>query len=192
MSKYSQLRKEIEQCTLCKSIFGYDPHPILWGEPKAKIFQLGQAPSKTVHLTGKPFDDISGKRLRTWYGIDDDIFYNPSNFYITGVAHCFPGKREKGGDNPPPKVCAEQWVKREIKLVEAELYIAIGSYASKLLFPKQKLTDLVFQDVEYQGKPAFVIPHPSPLNMRWLARYPQFLETRMPFIQEQIHQVLAL
>ena len=188
---YPQLRSSISSCRLCHQIFGYEPRPILWGEQKVKIFQLGQAPSRNVHITGKPFNDISGKRLRQWYDIDEDTFYNPANIYITGVAHCFPGKNPKGGDNKPPKVCADQWVRQEIKLVEAEIYILIGSYASKLLYPKQKLTDLVFEDLEYNQKPAFVLPHPSPLNMRWLAKYPAFLEERMPLIRHKIHQLLA-
>lgn len=191
MPNLPELHQSIHDCRICKSLFGFEPHPILWGEQKVKIFQLGQAPSKNVHLTGKPFNDISGKRLREWYGMDEETFYNPTTIYITGVAHCFPGKNPKGGDNKPPKVCAEQWVKQELKVVEAEMYICVGSYASKLLFPKQKLTDLVFQDLEYNKKPAFVIPHPSPLNMRWLARYPQFLDIRMPFIREMIQQVLG-
>ncbi|MFR0985782.1 MAG: uracil-DNA glycosylase family protein [Frisingicoccus sp.] len=52
--------------------------------------QISQAPSRTVHNTGKPFNDASGRRLRSeWYRISDETFYNPDNFYIVSIAHCY-------------------------------------------------------------------------------------------------------
>ena len=67
------------------------------GNPHAKIFQISQAPSIHVHESGLPFNDASGKRLRQeWYQISDACFYDPNNFYIASMGHCYPGKKERG------------------------------------------------------------------------------------------------
>ena len=59
-------------CRLCQEKFGFDPHPVVFGNMNAKIVQISQAPSATVDRTRKPFTDLSGKRLKyDWYTIDD-------------------------------------------------------------------------------------------------------------------------
>ncbi|MGC4019488.1 MAG: uracil-DNA glycosylase family protein [Muricomes sp.] len=93
-----QLKKEILQCRECEELFGYEPHPVFFGHSESKIMQISQAPSLLVHKTGKPFNDLSGKKLRQeWYQIEDEVFYNSDYFYITSVAHCYPGKIEREG-----------------------------------------------------------------------------------------------
>ncbi len=112
------LHKKILQCRLCQDAFGFEPRPIVLGNHNAKIMQISQAPSKSVHETGKPFHDASGKKLRReWYQISDEDFYNPNNFYITSMAHCYPGKAPGGGDRRPPKICSKQWLLKEMELV---------------------------------------------------------------------------
>lgn len=109
--------------------------------------------SRTARNTGKPFNDASGRRLRSeWYRIPDETFYNPENFYIVSIAHCYPGKASSGGDRRPPRCCADKWLTQELTLVQNEFYILIGGYAAAYLFPGKKLTDLVFQDLEINGK----------------------------------------
>ncbi|GAB6085052.1 uracil-DNA glycosylase family protein [Alkaliphilus crotonatoxidans] len=187
------LHNEILQCRLCQDIFGFEPRPIVLGNHRAKIMQIGQAPSKSVHETGKPFNDASGKRLRReWYQISDEDFYNPDYFYITSVAHCYPGKAPGGGDRRPPKICSKQWLLKEMELVENEIYILIGGFAAEIFFPGEKIASLAFVDKEINGKPAYILPHPSPLNMKWFKDYPQFTEERVLQIRKEIHRVLGI
>ena len=187
------LQNQIAQCRLCQDVFGFEPHPILFGNQNAKIMQISQAPSKSVHETGKPFNDASGRRLRReWYRITDEEFYNPDNFYIVSMAHCYPGKAPGGGDRRPPKICSKQWFLKEMQLVDNEIYIIIGGIAAEFFFPGEKITALAFEDKEINGKPAYVLPHPSPLNMKWFMDYPQFNEKRILKIQEEVHRVLGL
>ena len=54
---FLNLREQILSCRQCQSDFGFEPHPIVFGNPSAKIMQISQAPSRTVHNTGKPFND---------------------------------------------------------------------------------------------------------------------------------------
>lgn len=193
LEKFEKLKKQISDCRQCESEFGFEPHPVLFGNPNAKIVQISQAPSLTVHKTGLPFNDASGKRLRSqWYKISDETFYNPNNFYIVSIAHCYPGKNPKGGDKRPPKRCADKWLNKELELVQNKLYLLVGSYAAQYFFPKEKLTDLVFKDLIINGKPAFVLPHPSPINMNWFRDNPEFVKHRIPEIEQAVHSALDL
>lgn len=192
-SALADLHHQILQCRLCQDDFGFEPQPVVQGHYDAKIMQISQAPSKRVHETGKPFNDASGRKLRgEWYDISDQDFYNPDNFYIVSMAHCYPGKVPGGGDRRPPKICSQQWLIREMELVNNELYIIIGGYAAAFFFPGEKLTALAFQDKTINGKPAYILPHPSPLNVKWFKDYPQFTEERIFKIREKVHGVLGL
>lgn len=188
---FKKLKTEILNCRLCAENFGFEPHPILMGNENSKIMHISQAPSQNVHKTGKPFDDASGRRLRNdWYHITDEVFYNPDNFYITAIAHCYPGKSPNGGDRLPPKSCANRWLHQEIALVHNEIFLLLGRKAAGFFFPKQDFTSLIFKNNEINGKPAYVLPHPSPLNIRWFKENPAFLDTRVQQIEQVIHEVL--
>ena len=190
---FNEIKEEILKCRLCKEKFGFEPHPIVMGNPNSKIMQISQAPSQNVHKTLKPFDDASGKKLRNeWYCISDEIFYNPNNFYIASIAHCYPGKSSNGGDRLPPKMCARKWLIKEIECVNNEIFILLGGKSTDFFFPKQDFTTLIFKDNTINGKPAYVLPHPSPLNAKWFKDNPQFLESRIYEIREAIHKVLGV
>ena len=187
------LQNQISQCRLCQDLFGFKPHPIVQGNHHAKIMQISQAPSKSVHETGKPFNDASGRKLRgDWYRIPDEVFYNPDKFYIVSMAHCYPGKSPGGGDRRPPGICSQRWLLKEMELVDNEIYIVIGRVAAEFFFPGEKITSLAFEDRQINGKPAYILPHPSPLNMKWLKDYPEFTETRIFEIQRAVHSVLEI
>lgn len=186
------LHDQIRGCRLCRDTFGFEPHPIIQGNPNAKIMQISQAPSKSVHETGKPFNDASGRKLRSeWYRISDEEFYNPDNFYIVSMAHCYPGKAPGGGDRRPPKICSSKWLLKEMELVNNQIYIIIGGIAAEFFFPKEKITTMAFENKQINGKPAYILPHPSPLNMKWFKDYPQFLEKRIFEVQKEVHKILG-
>lgn len=191
VTRFYDMKKEILACKICKEHFGFEPHPIVLGSMNSKIMQISQAPSYQVHISMKPFNDLSGRKLkREWYDISDEDFYNPSNFYITALGHCFPGKLNGGGDKLPPKICADTWLNQEIELVENKLYILIGRYAANYFYPKSNYKDLIFKDNRLNGKPALVLPHPSPLNIKWFKDNPKFLEERIIQIREIVHSYI--
>ncbi len=191
MNELETIKTEILTCTACADIL--TPHPIYQGNAHSKILQISQAPSKTVMETNKPFNDASGKKLKQeWYQIDDETFYDPDNFYIASIARCYPGRSKHGGDNPPPKCCAEWFLRRELACLKPKLIIVIGRHAAAWFFPKQSFSELVFKDCTYQGCPLYVLPHPSPLNRRWYLQHPTFKQERLPMIRAQLHQLLEL
>ena len=189
--EFEKLITALKKCTICKENFGFDPHPIVLGNANSKIVQISQAPSATVNKTLKPFTDQSGKRLKyDWYQINDDIFYNPNNFYIAALAHCYPGKDKNGNDKIPPKICYDKWIKKELEYINNSLYIIIGAKAAKVFFPNENFNDLVFKNNYINNKLALVLPHPSPLNIKWFKDHPDFMNKRIIEIRNIIKEIL--
>lgn len=163
--------------------------------------QISQAPSRMVMETGKPFNDASGKKLlEDWYQITREQFDCEDNFYITSIGRCYPGKAKTTGDQPPIIECAQYFLKKELELIQPDIYIVIGSYAAHYLFGNESLEKLIFEDHQFHGKPLYVLPHPSPLNRKWLKDHPlnrkwlkdhpHFEKQRMVEIREKIHQYI--
>lgn len=185
------LVKQIKSCRECRKDFGFEPNPVFTGNRDAKILQISQAPSQNVHKTSKCFNDASGRKLRQdWYKISDEDFYNDSNFYISGIGHCYPGKNLNGGDNKPPRKCADKWLTQEIRIIKSKIIILVGRCAAEYFFPKKNFTDLIFHNQELNGKLTIVLPHPSPLNRKWFKDHPEFEKNRIPEIRKIIHKAL--
>lgn len=187
---FTVLKNDILNCRDCQEVFGFKPNPIFWGNENAKIVHVSQAPSKNVHNTSKRFNDLSGKKLMSWYQINEETFFNPDLFYITAISHCFPGKAANGGDIRPPRDCAKKWLLNEIAVVNNELYLIVGREATNFLFPHKEFKELVFENQTLNNKPAFILPHPSPLNIKWFKNNPQFLEKRLPEIRKIINNLI--
>ena len=188
---FEEIKINIQNCKYCKDEFGFNPHPLVWGNGHSKIVQISQAPSNNVHKSMKPFTDMSGKTLKyEWYQISDEVFYNMDNFYIGALAQCYPGKDNNGNDRLPPKACFNKWVKKELEFIDNKIYIIIGSRAAKQFFPNENYNELIFKNNYYNNKLAIVIPHPSPLNKKWLKDHPKFLEDRIFEIRSIIYKTI--
>ncbi len=189
--EYQTLLEAIRNCKECRERFDHEPRPVVLGSLNAKIMHISQAPSRHVHETGYPFNDQSGETLRhEWYHIDDEDFYDADNFYITSIGKCFPGKQKSGGDKKPPKICSQLWLNKELDHVGNSLYLIVGRDASDYFFKNEPFIDIVMNDQTIRGKPAFVLPHPSPLNIKWFKDHPEFFNDRLPKIRAYIHALL--
>ena len=180
---FSRLVAGIRACRACRGLFGFEPRPVVWGGPDARVFQVSQAPSLAVHNSGRPFADASGRTLRAWYRVDEETFYDPANFYITAAAHCFPGRTPAGADRRPPAACAERWLRREIEAVDHLVVVLVGRFAANAFFPGEPFERLVSADLSLAGRPCFALPHPSPLNAKWRKDHPAFERERLPALR---------
>ena len=187
------LRATIRQCQICKSSLPVTPRPIFSVNRNARIALISQAPGRLAHEKRKPYFDPSGDRLRQWLNVDEATFYNPALFCILPMGFCYPGKAETG-DMPPRPECAPNWHPALLRMMpDIRLTLYIGQYAQRYYMGKSRkrnLTETVRVFKEY-GPNILPLPHPSPLNNRWLRRNPWFDAEVIPFLQSKVEGILS-
>lgn len=190
-------RDDIRACRLCADRFratrtGHAPRPVVWFSPQARLLIAGQAPGLRVHKSGRPFDDPSGKRLRDWLGMDEATFYDRDRVAILPMAFCFPGYDAKGGDLPPPAICAQTWREAALAyLPRIRLRLLIGAYAIRYHLGRfESVTEAVRGWHDDDGD-TVVLPHPSWRNSGWLRKNPWFEAEVLPHLQTRVKEVLA-
>lgn len=187
-----ELLHNIRQCTICSEHLVLGPRPVVTAHPQSKIAIIGQAPGTKVHNSGIPWDDASGKRLRSWLGVSDEDFYDTTKFAIVPMGFCYPGKG-KAGDLPPRPECAPQWHEQLMqKMPNLRLVILIGMYAQKYYLQndaKKTLTETVDHYKDYLPN-YFVLPHPSPRNRFWLTKNPWFEKEVLPSLELEVKRLL--
>lgn len=192
-SSVDRLLAEIRACRICEAHLPLGPRPVLQASADARILVVSQAPGRKVHETGIPFNDISGRRLREWMGVDDTVFYDRRRVAIVPMGFCFPGTG-KGGDLPPRPECAPTWHPRLLpRLTQLQLTLAIGHYAIKGMLGKRRrrtLTDTVRAWREYVDDGVLPLPHPSPRNQMWLKRNPWFAAELLPELRRRVAHAL--
>ena len=101
MDNLDDLVTEIEACRLCARHLPLGSRPVLRISSTARLLIIGQAPGTQVHESGVPWDDASGERLHDWLEMPPQVFYDRARVAIMPMGFCYPGRTEKGGDNPP-------------------------------------------------------------------------------------------
>ncbi len=153
-----------------------------------------------AHMSGKPFSDPSGVRLRAWMGVTEEEFYDTSKVAITPMGFCFPGYDSKGGDLPPRKECALRWRERLFTtLPQFDLTLVIGAYAQRYhVGPDALKADMTTTILEWwrgptrkSGRPIILLPHPSWRNNGWLRRNGWFEDELVPEMRRVIRETLS-
>ena len=183
----SALRSEITACTVCRDL-PLGPRPIVQLSGQAKVLIAGQAPGRITHAKGRPFDDVSGVRLREWLGVDENEFYDPEKFAIVPMGFCYPGTGTSG-DLPPRPECAVTWRERVMQsLQQVELTLVIGRYAVDWHLPHLKRQSITQAAQAWQEAwpRQLVLPHPSPRNNRWLKTNPWFERDVLPLLRQRV------
>ena len=187
---FAQALQEARACTLCTAPqLPLGPKPILQASPSARVLIVGQAPGTKAHLSGIPWDDQSGKRLREWTGLTPEQFYDPGLVAILPAGLCYPGASPRGGDNPPIRQCASIWHPRIMPhLTEIRLTLLVGMYAQGLYLKDSK--SLSERVRSYPECPLLPLPHPSWRVAGWMQRNPWFETDILPRLKERVAQAL--
>ena len=190
------LNDDIRACRLCAARFsatatGHAPRPVVWFRPGARLLVAGQAPGLRVHESGQPFTDRSGERLRDWMGVSEGEFYDLTRVAVVPMAFCFPGYDAKGGDLPPPAICAATWRARVLaELGAVRLTLLVGGAAIRWHLGLRDVTAAV---ADWRGPAVdgvFPLPHPSWRNTGWLKRNPWFEAELLPVLKARVREVL--
>ena len=188
-----ELLEAVRRCRACEGHLPLGPRPIVQAHGAARILIVGQAPSLRVPITGIPWDDRSGERLRDWMGVDTDTFYDASRIAIIPMGYCYPG-RSNGGDAAPRTECAQLWLDRLLaSLPDIDLTLLIGRYAQRHFLGSRRkgsLTETTRTWREYSPR-FFPLPHPSPRNQPWLKRHPWFERELLAELRARTRALLA-
>ncbi|QDS93938.1 Uracil DNA glycosylase superfamily protein [Roseimaritima multifibrata] len=190
--KLPVLLKNIRQCRECGPHLALGTRPVVQAASEAKILIIGQAPGRRVHLSGIPWDDASGGRLRDWMGIQRDSFYDPAAVAIMPMGFCYPGSG-KSGDLPPRRECARLWHQALLEQLTAiKLTLLIGAYAQAYYLPKESGSTLTENVKNWRSfaPTVFPLPHPSPRNNGWLKQNPWFANDVLPMLQQTTAELL--
>lgn len=196
------VKEDILSCQLCAEVLPYPPKPILQIHPMARLLIAGQAPGQKTHDIGRPFDDLSGERLRDWLGLSEAEFYDERQVAIVPMGFCFPGNSfhksgssagKISGDLPPRPECAAKWREAVLnQLTNIELTIVLGAYAQEYhLGQTGKVTEQVKQWRYWLEQGKVALPHPSPRNNRWLKQNPWFEAEVLPELKARIKRLLC-
>jgi uracil-DNA glycosylase len=205
MAKLDDLLRELSACRICRDapLYGkalpHEPRPVIQASAAARLCIASQAPGTRVHLSGRPFTDASGNRLRAWLGLDEASFYDASRVAIVPMGHCFPGQDAKGADLPPRRECAPAWRHRIFaELPRIELILLIGHYAQAWHLgaaAKDGLTATVSrwrEILDGRHRPALLpLPHPSWRNNAWLTAHPWFEAELVPHLRQKVRGLMG-
>ncbi|RUU30577.1 MULTISPECIES: uracil-DNA glycosylase family protein [unclassified Mesorhizobium] len=177
----------------------HEPRPVLRPSSSARILIASQAPGTKVHVSGMPFTDASGDRLRNWLGVNSEEFYDTTKFAIVPMGFCFPGQDAKGGDLPPRRECAPAWRAPLMALMpQVDLVLTIGLYAQSWHLGAARRPSLTETVMNWRtiwdapGNPKVLpLPHPSWRNTGWLKRNPWFEMDLLPFLRSEIRYRLG-
>jgi uracil-DNA glycosylase len=191
------LQQRIEACRLCADRFAltataHAPRPVVWFSPSARLLIAGQAPGVRVHVSGRPFTDPSGNRLRDWLGLDAAAFYDRTRVAVVPMAFCFPGHDAKGADLPPPAICAATWRGQVMAALPGlRLVLAVGGAAIRWHLGQRNMTQAVGDWRHWVERRGVVpLPHPSWRNTGWLKRNPWFEADLLPDLRARVRKVM--
>lgn len=203
MADLAEVLSSIRNCRVCAETprgkpLPHAPRPVLRASATARLAICGQAPGTRVHVSGTPFTDPSGDRLRAWLDMTADEFYDEERVAIVPMGFCFPGQDAKGGDLPPRRECSALWHRNLFDaLPQIELVLAVGAYAHAFHLGAARgktlqQTMLGWREhLKSERRPRiFPLPHPSWRNNAWLKKNPWFEAELLPVLRREVRRVL--
>nr|WP_245870133.1 uracil-DNA glycosylase family protein [Pseudoroseomonas rhizosphaerae] len=182
-------------CTLCAAALPLGPNPVFRVGEAARLLIISQAPSSRVHVTGLPWNDASGERLRGWLGIDRATFDDGARVAIVPVGLCYPGRLPRGGDAPPRPECAPLWHPRLIPpMRQLRLTLLVGAHAVRAVLGRRaaaRLGETVRNQAGLRARGLAVLPHPSWRTKVWADARPWFGQEVLPGLREAVARALA-
>lgn len=152
----AKLRLECEKCTKCElcktrknSVFGD-------GNPKAKIFFIGEAPGAREDALGKPFVGRSGKFLDEMLA---SVNLKRADVFIGNVLKCRPPDNR---DPRPDEIekCLP-FLQTQIRAVAPKLIVTLGRFSMNLFLPDAKISQIHGQIQTVDGWKVLPLFHPA-------------------------------
>lgn len=191
--KAEDLARRIAGCRVCAAHLPHGVRPVTSFSPSAKLLIIGQAPGSKVHLSGIPWDDKSGDRLREWTGLDRETMYDPARVALVPMGFCYPG-RASGGDKPPRRECAPLWHDEVLAILpEDRLTLLVGSYAQSYYLPVTRTLSMTERVRRFRDflPDALPLPHPAWRSTLWMRQNPWFETEVLPILRTRVAAALG-
>lgn len=156
---WSALQQRVASCTACElhkariqTVYGV-------GNPQAELMIIGEAPGAEEDKQGEPFVGRAGKLLNA---ILFSIGLQRQEVYIANILKCRPPNNR----NPSAEevLCCENYLKRQVALIQPRVMLAVGAVAAKnLLQSDKRIGELRGKRFEYgdTGIPLLATYHPA-------------------------------
>jgi DNA polymerase len=155
---WPELKRQVNECTLCKLRAGCTQTVFGVGDEKAGWLFVGEGPGADEDAQGEPFVGQAGKLL-------DNMLMaiklkRGNDVYIGNVVKCRPpGNRTPEADEI---ATCMPYLQRQIELIQPAIIVALGKTAATALLGKDvTLASLRGRLHEYKGIPLVVTYHPA-------------------------------
>jgi DNA polymerase len=153
-----ELAAQVHDCTRCplsasrtNAVFGM-------GNPMADLMFVGEAPGAEEDKQGLPFVGRSGQLLDRV--IREELGMTREDCFIANTLRC----RPPGNRDPQPTEIesCRPWLEQTIELVDPNVVVSLGNFASKLLIGTSVgITKLRGHEYEYLGRVLIPTYHPA-------------------------------
>jgi DNA polymerase len=132
------------------------------GNANAKVVFIGEAPGKKEDEGGRPFIGAAGKFLDEMLG---SIKMKREDIYITNIVKYRPP--DNRDPEPNEKEACNEWLIKELKIINPKLIIFLGRHSMTRFFPDEKISDihgkLLIKNIPELGKKQAFLPlyHPA-------------------------------
>lgn len=159
------LGKVVQECRKCR--LAETRNSVVFGEgnPKARVFVIGEAPGADEDAQGRPFVGRSGQLLDK---ILLAIGFERSDVYIGNIIKCRPPQNR----NPLSDEieCCKPWLMQQLEVIKPNIILLLGRVAANTILENtQSMGSMRGKLIHWNGFDCFVTYHPAALlrNPNW-------------------------
>lgn len=156
---WSALQQRVATCTACELHQGRTQAVFGVGNPHAEVVIIGEAPGAEEDKQGEPFVGRAGKLLNAMLF---SIGLQRQEVYIANILKCRPPNNRNPGAEEV--LCCENYLKRQLELIQPRIILAVGGVAAKnLLKSDKRIGELRGKRFEFgdTGIPLVATYHPA-------------------------------
>ncbi len=167
VTKFSEIRKDVEKCKKCELCI--KRHNVVFGEgnTSARILFIGEAPGANEDSQGRPFVGRAGTVLDNMLeniGLQRESIsktkHKAGDIFITNIVKCRPPKNRKP-TTEEVEACRE-YLNRQIDYIDPEIIVCLGKTAASTVLGLDKdMGSLTANAWDYNGKTVIVTYHPA-------------------------------
>ena len=170
-NEYEALKKQAENCHLCK--LSKSRNKVVFGEGNlhAKLLFVGEGPGASEDSMGKPFVGRSGELLTKM--IENVLHIKREDIYITNIVKCRPPNNRT--PTPTEAHTCQPYLLKQIEIIKPKLIVTLGATAYHYLTGDETVITKVRGTLHKQNgytliptyHPSYLLRNPSAKKEVW-------------------------